>query len=66
MTQKVLVTAGAAGIGLAIARAFAADGAKVHITDVSSATAVDALVDDVVRELGGLPVAWKMRRKRAR
>ncbi len=31
---KVLVTAGAGGIGLEIARAFAAEGAKVHVCDV--------------------------------
>lgn len=31
---RVLVTAGAAGIGLAIAKTFAAHGAKVHICDV--------------------------------
>ncbi len=29
MAQRVLVTAGASGIGLAIAQAFVADGAKV-------------------------------------
>ncbi len=42
MVQKVLVTAGAAGIGLAIARAFAADGARVHIADIDPA-AVQAI-----------------------
>lgn len=39
MTQRVLVTAGANGIGLAIARCFSANGAKVHIADIN----VDAL-----------------------
>ncbi len=43
MTQRVLVTAGAGGIGLAIARVFAADGAAVHVADVD-AKAVDELV----------------------
>jgi NAD(P)-dependent dehydrogenase (short-subunit alcohol dehydrogenase family) len=37
MNQKVLVTAGAAGIGLAIARAFAATGAKVFVADIDAA-----------------------------
>ena len=32
--QRVLVTAGAAGIGLAIAQSFAAAGARVHVCDV--------------------------------
>jgi NAD(P)-dependent dehydrogenase (short-subunit alcohol dehydrogenase family) len=35
-TQRVLVTAGAAGIGLAIARAFHAAGARVYACDIDS------------------------------
>jgi NAD(P)-dependent dehydrogenase (short-subunit alcohol dehydrogenase family) len=42
MSQKVLVTAGAAGIGLAIARAFAAIGAEVFVADID-ATALAGL-----------------------
>ena len=34
---RVLVTAGAAGIGLAVARAFVAEGARVHVCDVDRA-----------------------------
>lgn len=34
---RVLVTAGANGIGLAIARAFVAEGAKVHVCDIDQA-----------------------------
>ena len=39
---RVLVTAGAGGIGLEIARAFAQEGAKVHVCDVDD-EALDAL-----------------------
>jgi NAD(P)-dependent dehydrogenase (short-subunit alcohol dehydrogenase family) len=39
---RVLVTAGAAGIGLEIARAFVREGAKVHVCDVDHA-ALDAM-----------------------
>lgn len=78
MTQRVLITAGAGGIGLAIAKAFAADGARMHIADVnaeavqkivqenpgitgsvcdvSKATELDALFQDVDHQLGGLDV----------
>jgi NAD(P)-dependent dehydrogenase (short-subunit alcohol dehydrogenase family) len=37
MGQRVLVTAGAAGIGLAIARAFAVTGARVFVADIDAA-----------------------------
>ena len=35
--QRVLVTAGANGIGLAIARAFHASGARVYVCDIDAA-----------------------------
>jgi NAD(P)-dependent dehydrogenase (short-subunit alcohol dehydrogenase family) len=44
MTQRVLITAGASGIGLAIARVFAANGARTHIGDID-AQAVAEVVD---------------------
>jgi len=40
--QRVLVTAGAAGIGLAIARTFAGHGARVHICDVDAKSLAEA------------------------
>lgn len=36
MTERVLVTAGGAGIGLAIARGFAERGARVHVCDIDA------------------------------
>jgi len=42
MIQRVLITAGASGIGLAIAKAFAADGARIHIADIDG-QAVDGV-----------------------
>ncbi|EPX85693.1 SDR family oxidoreductase [Salipiger mucosus] len=42
---RVLVTAGAGGIGHAIARGFAETGARVHISDVD-ASAVEAVTDE--------------------
>lgn len=38
---RVLVTAGASGIGLATARAFQAEGARVHVCDVDAASLAD-------------------------
>ncbi|NMR20345.1 SDR family oxidoreductase [Cellulomonas fimi] len=42
VTQHVLITAGAGGIGRAIAQAFVADGARVHVADIA---------DDAVAEV---------------
>ena len=36
MSQRVLITAGAGGIGLAIAQAYVANGARVHIADINA------------------------------
>lgn len=46
MTQRVLITAGASGIGQAIARAFAANGAKVFVCDID-AKGLDALAREI-------------------
>lgn len=36
MTRRVLITAGASGIGLVMARSFAASGARVWVSDVDA------------------------------
>ena len=41
MTQKVLITAGAAGIGREFARAFSANGAKVFVCDINDKALAD-------------------------
>ena len=41
MSQRVMITAAAAGIGRAIAKAFAAEGAKVHVCDVNEEALAD-------------------------
>ncbi|MFZ0594488.1 MAG: SDR family oxidoreductase [Bryobacteraceae bacterium] len=46
MTQRVLITAGASGIGREIARAFAANGAKVFVSDID-AKGLDALSKEI-------------------
>ena len=46
MQQRVIITAGGSGIGLAIAKAFVANGAKVHICDVDARA-----LEDVARAI---------------
>jgi NAD(P)-dependent dehydrogenase (short-subunit alcohol dehydrogenase family) len=52
MNQRVLVTAGASGIGREIARAFAANGAKVFVCDIDAKG-----LDDLVQEIPGVATA---------
>src|SRR6185437_12639982 len=49
MPQRVLITAGAAGIGREFARAFAATGAKVFICDIDTKS-----LDALAKEISGL------------
>jgi NAD(P)-dependent dehydrogenase (short-subunit alcohol dehydrogenase family) len=46
MPQRVLITAGAAGIGREFARAFAATGASVFVCDIDT-TAIDAIAKEI-------------------
>ncbi|WP_139007057.1 SDR family oxidoreductase [Arthrobacter crystallopoietes] len=58
MSQRVLITAGANGIGLAVTQAFAASGARVHIADIN-ADAVKALTaenPDITGTVGDVSV----------
>jgi NAD(P)-dependent dehydrogenase (short-subunit alcohol dehydrogenase family) len=49
MVQRVLITAGAAGIGREFARAFSADGAKVFVCDID-----DKALTAIAKEIPGL------------
>ncbi|HTT47574.1 MAG TPA: SDR family oxidoreductase [Pseudolabrys sp.] len=49
MTQRVLITAGAAGIGREFARAFSANGAKVFVCDID-----EAALAAIAKEIPGL------------
>jgi len=52
MLQRVLITAGAAGIGREFARAFAATGAKVFVCDID-----DKALREIAKEIPGLITA---------
>ena len=59
MSQRILVTAGAGGIGLAMAEAFLAAGAKVHIADVNAeaVAAITAEHDGITGTVGDISKA---------
>jgi NAD(P)-dependent dehydrogenase (short-subunit alcohol dehydrogenase family) len=56
MTRRVLVTAGAAGIGLEIARAFHAEGASIFICDID-----EGALKSAQGELAGALVGGRIR-----
>jgi NAD(P)-dependent dehydrogenase (short-subunit alcohol dehydrogenase family) len=60
MPQRVLITAGAAGIGREFARAFAANGAKVFVCDID-----DKALAAIAKEIPGLVAARCDMAKRA-
>lgn len=49
MNQRVLITAGASGIRRELARAFAANGAKVFVCDIDAKG-----LDELAKEIPGL------------
>jgi len=53
MTQRVLVTAGASGIGREIARAFAANGARVFVCDIDT-NGLDSLAHEIAGATTGV------------
>ena len=53
MSQRVLITAGATGIGREFVRAFAANGARVFVSDIDS-NALDALASEVKGVVTGI------------
>ncbi|MHA2790152.1 SDR family oxidoreductase [Corynebacterium sp. S7] len=46
MSKRILITAGASGIGLATARAFVAQGDKVHIADINAEAVAEVVASD--------------------
>ena len=57
MPQRVLITAGAAGIGREFARAFAATGASVFVCDID-ATALEAIAKEIPGVIAR-PTTWR-------